>query len=161
MANIDDLDPLEVRDHPGFRARRGRLGWKLRTERIGLGVWEIEPGEAAYPYHYHLTEEEVAIVLEGRPSVRTPDGWSELGPGDAVAFPVGERGGHQIANWGTTTARFLAISTTGAPDIVVYPESGKLGAFERFPDRRGMFKLFRDADAVDYHDGESPPARPA
>lgn len=159
-ANINELDPLEERDHPGFKARRGRLGWKLRTERIGLGVWEVAPGEAAYPYHYHLTEEEVAVVLAGTPSVRTADGWRVLAVGDAVAFPVGERGAHQIANWGETTARFLAISTTGAPDIVVYPESGKVGAFERFADRRGMFKLWRDADAVDYQEGETPPARP-
>ena len=161
MANINDLHPLEVRDRPGFRARRGRIGWDLKTERLGLGVWEIEPGEAAYPFHFHLTEEEVVIVLSGRPSVRTPSGWHQLEPGDAVAFPVGEAGGHQLANWGEETARFLAISTSGAPDIVVYPESDKVGAFERFPDRRGLFTLFRREDAVEYHTGEAPPERPS
>jgi uncharacterized cupin superfamily protein len=160
MANINVLQPLEIRDHPGFEARRGRLGWDLGTERIGLGVWEIEPGQAAYPLHYHLGEEEVVIVLEGTPSLRSADGWRQLETGETVAFPVGERGAHQIANWGSDTARFLAISTTGAPDICVYPESGKLGAFERFPDRRGLFAMFRRADEVSYHTGEVPPAPP-
>jgi uncharacterized cupin superfamily protein len=161
MANINVLYPLEVREEAGFRARRGRLGWDLGTERIGLGVWELDPGEAAYPLHYHLAEEEVVVVLEGRPSLRTGEGsWRELEPGEAVAFPVGERGAHQIANWGTETARFLAISTTGAPEICVYPDSGKIGAFERFSDRRGMFTMFRAEDAVDYHHGERPPERP-
>src|SRR4051794_31353172 len=73
MPNIDELDPLEVRDVPGFEARRGRLGWALGTERLGLSVWEIEPGQAAYPYHFHVQEEEVVVVLAGKPSVRSPD----------------------------------------------------------------------------------------
>ena len=55
----------------------------------------------------------------------------------------------------------LAVSTSGTPDLVVYPDSGKLGACERLPDRAGLFEIFRMADAVDYHDGERPPAPPA
>ena len=35
------------REHPGFRALRARLGWELGRERLGAGVWEIVPGEAA------------------------------------------------------------------------------------------------------------------
>jgi len=160
MPNIDELDPLEVRDVPGFEARRGRIGWALGLERLGLSTWEIEPGQCAYPYHFHVQEEEVAIVLAGTPSLRTPDGWRELETGEVVGFPRGEAGAHQIANWGEGPARFLAISTSGDADICVYPDSGKVGAFERLPDRRGLFKLFRDADAVDYHLDETPPARP-
>jgi uncharacterized cupin superfamily protein len=39
----------------------------------GLSLWELPPGEAAYPYHLHLTEEEVVVVVvRGRPHVRTP-----------------------------------------------------------------------------------------
>jgi hypothetical protein len=31
-------------------------------------------------------------------SLRTPDGWRDLVPGETVAFPVGERGAHQLVN---------------------------------------------------------------
>ena len=58
------------------------------------------------------------------------------------------------------TARFLAVSTSGTPDLVVYPDSGKVGACERLPDRDGFWEIFRIADAVDYHEGEGPPAPP-
>jgi uncharacterized cupin superfamily protein len=160
MPNIFEPDFDQEREHPGFRARRARLGWQLALERLGASIWEIEPGEAAYPYHYHLGEEELLIVLLGRPSMRTNGTWRELEPGDAIAFPLGETGGHQLANWGDVTARFLAISTSGTPDLVVYPDSGKLGACERLPDRQGLWEVFRVADAVDYHDGEHPPAAP-
>jgi uncharacterized cupin superfamily protein len=122
-----------------------------------MSLWEVPPGEAAYPYHHHLTEEELLLVLDGRPSLRTPEGWRELEQGEVVAFPRGEHGGHQLVNHTQETVRFLAISTSGDPDIVIYPDSGKLGANERLPDGAGLRAMFRMADTVDYHDGEQPP----
>jgi uncharacterized cupin superfamily protein len=160
MPNIFEPEFDQQRDHPGFRAQRARVGWQLATQRLGASIWEIEPGEAAYPYHYHLGEEELLVVLMGRPSVRTDDEWRELEPGEVLSFPHGREGGHQLANRGDVTARFLAVSTSGAPDLVVYPDSGKLGANERLPDRDGLFEIYRRGDAVDYYDGERPPAPP-
>jgi uncharacterized cupin superfamily protein len=160
MANIFEPDFDQQREHPGFRAQRARLGWQLATQRLGASIWEIEPGEAAYPYHYHLAEEELLVVLMGRPSVRRDGEWRQLEPGEVLAFPRGKDGGHQLANWGDVTARFLAVSTSDTPDLVVYPDSGKIGACERLPDRAGLWEIFRLADAVDYHDGEQPPASP-
>ena len=161
MANIYRPDFDEPREREGFRALRSRIGRQAGTRDLGASLWEIPPGEAAYPYHYHLAEEEMLVVLLGRPSVRTDDEWRELTPGDVVSFPRGREGAHQVANWSDVTARFLAVSTSGTPDLVVYPDSGKLGACERLPDRAGLLEIFRMADAVDYHDGERPPAPPA
>lgn len=122
-----------------------------------MSLWEIPSGEAAYPYHHHLAEEELLLVLDGRPSLRTPDGWRELAEGEVVAFPRGEAGAHQLVNRTQQTVRFLSISTSGEPDIVIYPDSGKLGAFERLPQGGGLRAMFRMQDTVDYHDGEQPP----
>jgi uncharacterized cupin superfamily protein len=156
--NINDPDFDELREHPGFRARRARLGHALGTERLGFAVWEVEPGEAAYPYHLHLSDEELVIVLAGRPSLRTPEGWRELEEGEILAFPRGEAGAHQIVNRTDAPVRFLAVSTKGEPDIVLYPDSGKLGACERRPRGDGMREFFLRADAVDYYEGEEPPS---
>ena len=57
------------------------------------------------------------------------------------------------------TVRFLAFSTSGEPDVVIYPDSGKLGAFERLPEGGGLRAMFRLTDTVDYHDGEQAPTR--
>jgi uncharacterized cupin superfamily protein len=143
----------EMREHPGYSCRRARLGRQAASEKTGLSLWELPAGESAYPYHWHLAEEELIVVLSGRPSLRTPDGWRELDAGEVVAFPVGERGAHQISNRSGETVRFLSFSNQ-QPDIVVYPESGKIGAFERRPEGGGLYKIFRDADAVDYWAGE-------
>jgi uncharacterized cupin superfamily protein len=150
----------EPREHPGFRARRARLSRQAGCERLGASLWEVPDGEAAYPYHYHLGEEELLVVLEGTPSLRTPDGWRELAEGEVVAFRCGEGGGHQLVNRSGRVVRFLALSRNGEPDVVVYPDSGKLGAGERRPDGGGFWTLNRIADAVDYYDGERPPAAP-
>jgi uncharacterized cupin superfamily protein len=157
MANLNEPDFDDNRDTPGFTRRRARLGRQAGAERLGLSLFELPPGQAAYPYHYHLGEEELLVILEGSPSMRGPDGWSELSEGDVLSFPVGEGGGHQLANRGEGRVRFLAISTGGAPDLVVYPDSDKLGAFQRLPDGGGLYELYRRSDAVDYMDGEAPP----
>ena len=157
MPNLNRPDFDEVRDRPGFRALRARLGRQAGSERLGLSLWELAPGEAAYPYHLHLTEEEMLIVLSGRPSLRDPAGWRELEEGEVVSLAPGEEGAHQVANRTGESVRFLSVSTSGEPDIVIYPDSGKLGANERRPDGGGLTAMFRLDDAVDYYDGEQPP----
>jgi uncharacterized cupin superfamily protein len=157
MAKLSQPDFDEPREVEGFRARRARVGRQLGSEKLGLSYWELPPGEAAYPYHWHLAEEELLVVTDGAPSLRTPEGWRDLEAGEVVSFPRGAEGGHQLVNRTEATVRFLAFSTQPGPDIVMYPDSGKLGAFERRPEGGGLYELFRLEDAVDYHHGESPP----
>jgi uncharacterized cupin superfamily protein len=146
----------EPREHPGFTCSRARLGRQAGSERTGLSLWEVPPGEAAYPYHWHVAEEELVVVLDGTPSLRTPEGWRELEEGEIVAFRVGEVGAHQIVNRTDEPVRFLSFSNQ-QPDLVVYPDSGKLGVFERQPQGGGIREMFRVEDAVDYYDGERAP----
>jgi uncharacterized cupin superfamily protein len=158
MVNIEEPHFDEPREGQGFTCRRARVGRQAGAERLGLSLWEVPRGQAAYPYHAHLTEEELVIVLEGRPSLRTPDGWRELEQGEVVSFPRGEKGAHQIVNRSDDAVRFLAFSTSGDPDIVLQFDSGKVGAFERRPDGGGLRVWFRREDAVAYFEGESAPS---
>lgn len=148
----------ELRHHPGFHCNRARLGQQAGCEKLGLSKWQVPGGEAAYPYHYHLVEEELVIVLEGQPSLRTPDGWRELEKGEVTAFPRGEHGAHQLVNRTNDAVDFLSLSTSGEPEIVIYPDSDKIGAFARVPGADGLWSLFRRTDAVDYYEGEEPPS---
>jgi uncharacterized cupin superfamily protein len=157
MPNINDPLFDEPRETEGFLALRARISRQAGAERLGLSLWEVQPGQAAYPYHFHYAEEELLVILEGRPSLRSPEGWRELEPGEVVSFPRGESGAHQLVNRGEEVVRFLSFSPSGEPDVVAYPDSGKLGAFERLPDGSGLKAMFRVADVVDYYDGEQPP----
>ena len=157
MVNIERPNFDEPREQEGFRAQRARISRQAGAARLGASLWEVAPGQAAYPYHAHLTEEELVIVLNGAPSLRTPDGWRELEQGEVISFPRGEEGAHQIVNRSDDTVRFLAFSSSGEPDVVLQPDSRKIGAFERRPDGGGLRVWFRGEDAVDYYDGESAP----
>ena len=95
-------------------------------------------------------------MLEGDGELRTPEGWRGLVAGEVVSFLPGEGGAHQVRCGGPTALRFLAVSTNGNPDIVLYPDSDKLGVFERR--RLGAWEVDRRADVVDYWTGESAPA---
>jgi uncharacterized cupin superfamily protein len=154
MPNIFDPHFDETRERPGFECLRARLGRQAGAEQLGMSLWELPPGQAAYPYHWHFGEEELIVVLEGRPSVRTPEGWRELEEGEVLSFLTGEGGGHQLVNRGDARARFLSISTQGSPEVCVYPDSDKAGIYGS---PYGERELFRRSDAVDYWEGESPP----
>jgi uncharacterized cupin superfamily protein len=155
-ASVTQPEYDDYREQPGFEARRARVGRQAGAEQLGVSVWEVPPGQAAYPYHWHHAEEEVVVVLEGGPSLRTPEGWRELEQGEVVAFPVGEDGAHQLVNRTDATIRFLSISTMPRAEVVHYPDSGKIGAYgNRLT--RDVRKTFRGGDDVDYYDGEEPP----
>jgi uncharacterized cupin superfamily protein len=155
--NIENPDFDEPRDQEGFRARRARISRQVGAERLGASLWELEPGQAAYPYHFHLGEEELIVVLTGTPTLRDPSGERELEQGEVVSFLRGEEGAHQVFNRSDAPVRFLAISPCGDPDIVIYPDSGKVGCYERLPEGGGLRELHLRAKAVDYYEGESPP----
>ena len=157
MPNIYDPDFDQLRDQPGFVARRAYVGRQSGAKHLGLSYWEVDPGQAAYPYHAHLTEEEIVVLLEGRPSLRTTDGWRDMEPGEVVCFHRGEDGAHQIVNRTDEVVKFLAFSPTGIPDIVLQPDAGKIGAFERKPEGGGLSAWFRSEDDRDYYDGVEAP----
>lgn len=158
--NLFDPEFDSPASDPGFSYRRARLGRQAGSERLGASLYEVEPGEATFPYHAHTANEEMLIVVKGRPSLRTPEGWGELAEGDVVAFPVGERGAHQVANRSDETVRILVVSEMNAPEVSIYPDSDKLAAATRAPGAAGEGGMwfFRIEDEVDYFEGEPPPA---
>jgi uncharacterized cupin superfamily protein len=160
MANLFDPTFDSGSAQPGFKWRRARLGEQAGGEQLGASLFEIEPGSATFPLHYHLGNEELLIVVSGVPTLRTAAGERELAEGEVVAFPVGEPGTHQVVNRTDGPVRVLIVSEKNAPDIVVRPESGKLSAFGRPPGSTegGMHEVFYVRDSVEFWEGEEPPA---
>jgi uncharacterized cupin superfamily protein len=140
----------------GWRSNLRRL--VPRGHRIGLSVFELLPGQTQTPYHFHHGNEELILVLGGRPTLRTPDGERELEAGDAVHFPTGPGGAHQVVNRTQEPARYVVMDSKVSPEIVEYPDSGKLAVMSRAESQRGspLGTIHRLGDAVDYFDGETP-----
>jgi uncharacterized cupin superfamily protein len=146
----DDWDETHERD--GYRWRSVAIGGRIGAERIGCSVYELEPGQRTFPYHFHHGNEEWLLALSGRPTLRTPEGDRELRAGDLVAFPAGPDGAHAVANRTDEPARVAIFSTLRLPSIVMYPDSDKIRARWSY-DEDGALD-FRRADEVDYWEGE-------
>lgn len=157
MENIYATDWDTSEDRPGYQWERLRLARRLGGEMLGASVYLIHPGQKSFPYHCHHANEEMLIVLEGAVVVRMPSGEREAGRGDAVAFPPGEAGAHQVINRSSEPARMMMISTMIEPEIAEYPDSGNIGVFAgRAPGAPGTARLQRFLDGaaeVDYFEG--------
>jgi len=133
---------------------RGRaLGKAAGARELGASVYELDPGASGMNLHAHYGNEELFVVLEGSPTLRTPAGEEQLRRGDVVACPRGRDGTHTIANRSSERALVLALSTANSPDVVIYPESQTIGVATRHPFEpvpeggdEGVVGLFREQD---------------
>lgn len=79
---IRDTDPVPnllqpdwdaEQDRPPFTWRRARLGRQAGSEKLGASLFEVPPGASTFPFHVHTANEELLVVVEGRPTLRTSD----------------------------------------------------------------------------------------
>ncbi len=138
-------------EHGNFAFVRKRLGAAAGGEKIGASWFEIQPGKKAFPFHYHLANEEAIYVLEGEGVLRSGEEEHTLRPGDYVAFTPGPPG-HQLINRGNVPLRYLALSTMIEPEVAVYPDSKKIGVLAR--KAASLVSVHRQGDSVDYYEGE-------
>lgn len=141
----------EPRDREGWRINEAFVGQRIGGSLIGASMSEVEPGCKLWPYHTHYANEEWAIVLRGEPTLRTPDGEQLLQEGDVVCFPKGKEGAHQIINRTEAKVRVLMLSSQNGPDIVHYPDTGKIYATA---DGGEPIMLARPGPTVGYWEGE-------
>ncbi len=125
--NLHGSDWDRENERPGFRSRAVRVGDRIGAGLIGGSLYELDPGERTWPFHFHHANEEWLLVVRGRPSLRASDGERELTEGDVVCFPRGPDGVHQVVNRSDSPVRVLVLATTIAPEIVEYPDSDKVG----------------------------------
>ena len=156
MSNLNN--PLDV-TADGLRAFR--VAERAGAEYLGASVYELQPGEEMV-FHYHVQREELLIVLDGRLTLRSADGWEELPQGEVVAFPRGERGAHGYRNNGDEPVRALMISELNAPNISVYPDTDQIGVFDAGQRAERRFgALFNVGDAVADYGGKAQIVPPA
>jgi uncharacterized cupin superfamily protein len=148
--------------HEGYPTPDGyRANWKrVKAGMLAMSVYELLPGQTQCPYHFHHGNDELIVVLSGTPTLRTPEGERQLEPGDAVPFPAGAGGAHQMYNRTADPARYVIAARHVTPEVVEYPDSGKLAAMSYGESHGGgpLATWHRFDDAVDFFDGEQPNA---
>ena len=138
-------------DFPAGHRFSGRsLTEQLGAKATGMGMYEIPPGEAGWPYHFELSEEEWLIVIDGELTLRTPDGERVLRAGDVACFPAGATGAHAVRNHSDAPVRYAMPSTNDQfGGGCIYPDSGKVNVYGPGFHHRGWL-----GEAVSYWEGE-------
>jgi uncharacterized cupin superfamily protein len=157
MTQVFNLAELAVEAHgmatapPGHEFSGASITDDVGARSSGMSVYELPPGQAAWPYHFELAEEEWAFVVEGELTLRTPTGERTLRRGDIVCFPSGADGAHAFRNDSDDVVRYAMLSAGPQHvDACVYPDSGKIVVRGR-----GFSRRFDLGEEREYWQGES------
>ena len=110
-----------------------RLLERLSGTRLVSAVWELDPGASSGPYHVHHATEELLLVLDGSPTIRTPNGEHELKRGEVVHFPVGADGAHQVLNRSDASVRYLMVAAHTGTDAIEYVDERQVVVYSNAP----------------------------
>lgn len=167
---VINLDEVVIEDRPAalqptgtagerFTSRMGPVGARIGARLLGYNITEVPPGKRAFPLHNHHANEEMFFILEGQGELRVGTQTWPVRQGDFIANPPGgPEAAHQLRNTGSGPLRYLAVSTMIYPEVVEYPDSGKVGVMSRQPQRDGAPRvtrvITRTEASLDYWEGE-------
>ena len=162
VLNVEDAPAIPTRPPEGstrFGATVAPMGAAIGSGGLGAMYTVVEPGKRAFPFHNHLGNDEMFVIMEGTGTYRYGEAEYPVRAGDVCAAP---RGGpetaHQLINTGDSALKYLSISTLDDPDVVEYPDSGKFAAIAIAPgaDFREAHIRFvgRKETSGDYWEGE-------
>ena len=161
LMNLDQVEFDDVEDNGLYTSKRGtigaHIGAHIGARQLGYNLTVLPPGKAQCPFHNHHGEEEMFLVLEGEGELRFGDQRYPIRRHDVIACPTGgPEVAHQIINTGTTTMRYLSLSTMAPVEACEYPDSQKVGIYGSDQSGKpGLRKLFRSENTVDYYDRET------
>ncbi|MGZ3576250.1 MAG: cupin domain-containing protein [Vulcanimicrobiaceae bacterium] len=146
--NLDELEWLPDESPRGVYAGiDAEIGNLIGARKLGYRLAIVPPGKAYCPLHAHDREEEMFLVLEGEPTIRSSRGSIRCRTGDVIAFPTGDRGAHQLRNDSETPVKLLLLGMDRQDEVVYYPDSDKVAVDSRRLRIRGTPNL-------DYYAGE-------
>lgn len=160
VVRLDELALVSQSHGSHFSASMAAIAAPLGATHLGARLVEVPPGKAAWPFHAHHANDELFVILSGTGELRFGAQRHPVAAGMVAVCPAGgAETAHQLIATGSEPLRYVAVSTMREPDVMEYPDSGKITVFAGAAAggdkaRRRVAASFRAADAVDYWDGE-------
>lgn len=160
--DLNELSGFEMAPEGGSDTFGGTIAdvdGALGLSMLGAMYVTVQPGKRVFPFHSHLGNDEMFVILEGEGTYRFGGSEHKVRAGMVCGAPKGGPDtAHQLINTGDKPLKYIGISTRQDPDVVEYPDSGKFAAIAVFPGDNWMSAhlrfVGRTESAVDYWDGE-------
>ena len=102
--------------------RKFPLGDLFGLTNFGVNLARLAPGAASSMRHAHAKQDELVYVLQGRPTLHTDEGYTQLEPGICAGFKAGTKNGHRLLNKTEEEAVYLEIGDRTPGDEGFYPD---------------------------------------
>ena len=146
----ESIEAKHRSEHPKYEFFRRNLVTDREGGQCEIAMYEIPPGKAGFPYHYHVKNEESFYILKGEGLLKTPDGERKVVAGEFLFFPANANGAHMLTNSSQTEMLvYLDFDTHNDLEVAVYPDTGKIGVWGM-----GINQLHQVENRVRYYDGE-------
>jgi uncharacterized cupin superfamily protein len=156
IINLDEVEFDDIEEHGRYTSQRATIGERIGARKLGYNLTVLPPGKAQCPFHCHHAEEEMFLILEGEGELRFGEARYPIRKHDVIACPTGgPEVAHQIVNTGTTTMRYLALSTMADVEACEYPDSQKVLVYATRESGGRLRKIVRAESTVDYYDREA------
>jgi uncharacterized cupin superfamily protein len=99
-----------------------QLGDLFGLENFGVNLTRLAPNAISALRHAHSRQDEFIYVLQGRPTLHTNAGRTQLEPGMCAGFRAGRGNACNLVNDTTEEVVYLEIGDRTPGDEVVYPD---------------------------------------
>ena len=111
IVNSSKIKPFTTKDTSQIREILAPRNSSVRNQSVAEA--RVSPGKATLQ-HYHIKSEEIYYILQGKGKVKIADDIREVGEGDGIAIPPGQK--HKIWNIGAGELVFLCCCSPSYED---------------------------------------------
>jgi len=101
---------------------RRTLGEIFGLKNFGVNLTRLAPKAMSALRHSHAKQDEFVYILEGRPTLVTDEGRTQLAPGMCAGFRCGTGNAHHLVNETGADVLYLEIGDRTPGEAVEYPD---------------------------------------
>lgn len=99
-----------------------QLGDLFGLTNFGVNLTRLAPNSVSALRHAHTKQDEFVYILQGRPTLHTDKGRTQLSPGMCAGFKAGTGNGHRLINETTEEVVYLEVGDRTPGDEGSYPD---------------------------------------
>jgi uncharacterized cupin superfamily protein len=99
-----------------------QLGDLFGLTNFGVNLTRLAPNAVSALRHAHTKQDEFVYILQGRPTLHTDEGRTQLSPGMCAGFKAGTGNGHRLINETTEEVVYLEVGDRTPGDKGSYPD---------------------------------------